>query len=51
MKKQDAVKSVQLAIKAPLLNSESKPSNDSSKIPRISQNEHHIIVLNALLFN
>ncbi|XP_077304147.1 mitogen-activated protein kinase kinase kinase 20 isoform X2 [Lithobates pipiens] len=30
MKKQDAVKSVQLAIKQPLLNSESKPSNDSS---------------------
>nr|DBA19842.1 TPA: hypothetical protein GDO54_015611 [Pyxicephalus adspersus] len=29
MKKQDAVKSVQLAIKPPLLNSESKPSNDS----------------------
>ncbi|XP_018428123.1 PREDICTED: mitogen-activated protein kinase kinase kinase MLT isoform X1 [Nanorana parkeri] len=31
MKKQDAVKSVQLTIKLPLLNSESKPSNDSSK--------------------
>ncbi|CAI9534647.1 unnamed protein product [Staurois parvus] len=30
MKKQDAVKSVQLAIKSPLLNSESKLSNDSS---------------------